>query len=97
MENTERTVQRRPNPRRKMNKKIRRFIRKYKPIARKYAPLAIVSLILILFLFFVVGSVRRGDQYREEARRESLAAQEALQKQQIEWNQEANDLPHADC
>ena len=92
MENTERTVQRRPNPRRKMNKKIRRFIRKYKLIARKYAPLAIVSLILILFISFVVGSVERGNQRREEQRLESLAAQEALQQQQILWNQEANDL-----
>ena len=92
MENTERNVQRRPNPRKKWKKKVRRFIRKYKPLARKYAPLAIVSLVLILFLFFVVGSVRRGDQHREEQRRESLAAQEAQQQQYILWNQEANDL-----
>lgn len=92
MENTERNPRRRPNPRKKWKKKFRRFVRKYKPVARKYAPLAIISLILILFISFVVGSVERGDQRREEQRKESLAAQEAQQKQQILWNQEANDL-----
>ena len=92
MENTENNVQRRVDPRRKLRKKIRRFVRKYKPMVRKYAPLAIVSLILILFISFVVGSVKRGDQRREEQRLESIAAQEALQQQQILWNQEANDL-----
>lgn len=85
MENTERNVQRRPVSRRKRRKQIRRLV-------RKYAPLAIVSLILILFISFVVGSVKRGDQRREQQRQESLAAQEALQQQQIQWNKEANDL-----
>ena len=55
-------------------------------------PLAVVSLILILFISFVVGSVKRGDQHREEQRQESLAALEAQQQQQILWNQEANEL-----
>lgn len=58
----------------------------------KYMPLAVVSLILILFISFVVGSVKRGDQHREEQRQESLAALEAQQQQQILWNQEANEL-----
>ena len=92
MENTENNVQRRPNPRRKLRKKIRKLVRKYKPVARKYAPLAAIALILILFISFVVGSVERGNQRREQQRLESLAAQEALQQQQILWNQEANDL-----
>lgn len=92
MENTERNVQRRPNPRRKLRKKIRRLVRKYKPLVRKFAPLAGIALILILFISFVIGSVERGNQRREEQRLESLAAQEAQQQQQILWNQEANDL-----
>lgn len=92
MENTEQQVRRRPSRRRKMNKKLRRFIRKYRPLARKYAPLAILSVILILFIWFVVGSVERGNARREEQRQESIAAQEALQQQQIQWNQEANEL-----
>ena len=86
MENTERNVRRRrPNPRRKLYKKIRR-------LARKYAPLAIIALILILFISFAVGSVKRGDQRREEQRQESLAAQQAQQQQQILWNQEVTEL-----
>ena len=92
MENTERNVRRRPNPRRRMKKKIRRFIRKYKPVARKFAPLAILSLVLILFISFVVGSVQRGDAQREAQRKKNLKAQEAQQQQLIEWNKEANDL-----
>ena len=85
MENTERKVQRRPVSRRRRRKQIRRLI-------HKYMPLAVVSLILILFISFVVGSVKRGDQHREEQRQESLAALEAQQQQQILWNQEANEL-----
>lgn len=85
MENTERKVQRRPASRRRRRKQIRRLI-------HKYMPLAVVSLILILFISFVVGSVKRGDQHREEQRQESLAALEAQQQQQILWNQEANEL-----
>ena len=92
MENNEQQVRRRPNPRRRINKKIRRFIRKYKPVARKYAPLAILSLVLILFISFVVGSVQRGDAQRDAQRKKNLKNQEAQQQQMIEWNKEANDL-----
>lgn len=93
MENTEQQVRRRrPSARRKMKKKIRRFIRKYRPLVRKHAPFLILSVILILFIWFVVGSVERGNARREEQRLESIAAQEALQQQQIQWNKEANDL-----
>ena len=92
MENNEQQVRRRPNPRRRINKKIRRFIRKYKPVARKYAPLAILSVVLILFISFVVGSVQRGDAQRDAQRKKNLKNQEAQQQQMIEWNKEANDL-----
>ena len=85
MENTERKVRRRVSPRRKLYRKIRR-------LARKYAPLVIIALILILFISFAVGSVKRGDQRREEQRQESLAAQQAQQQQQILWNQEVTEL-----
>lgn len=92
MENNEEKVRRKPSLRRKLRKKYRRFMKKYKPVIRKYAPLAGIALILILFIWFVVGSVERGNQRREEQRQESLAAQQAQQQQQIQWNQEVNEL-----
>ena len=85
MENNEQKVRRRVSPRRRMRKKIRRLI-------RKYTPLAVVALVLIMFICFAVGSIERGNQRREEQRLEDLEAQQAQQQQQILWNQEVNEL-----
>lgn len=74
-----------PNPRRR-----RRDPRK--ELLRTYGPLALVAVLLILFIIFAVGSVKRSNAKREAARHESLAAQESSLAERAAWDAEAEAL-----
>ena len=74
-----------PNPRRR-----KRDPRK--ELLRTYGPLALVAVLLILFIIFAVGSVKRSNAKREAARQESLAAQESSIAEQAAWDAEAEDI-----
>ena len=81
----ENTSPRRPNPRRKRRSRIQRII-------RAYTPVAIALVLVILFIIFAVGSVKRGNAKREEARLESIAIEESLAKLQYDLGEEAKEL-----
>lgn len=76
---------RRPNPRRRKRNPVKHFI-------RTYLPLIVVVVLIILFIIFAVGSVKRSNEKREQARQESLAAESSIAQQQLEWEAEAAAL-----
>jgi hypothetical protein len=90
MENTNRPNQNNGNPvprrpRRKKRSPLQIFV-------KHYLPLVAVVLVIVLFIIFAVGSVRRGNERREQARQESIAQEESLAQQQRDWEQEAAQL-----
>ena len=82
MDSTSNGAPRRPNPRRRKRSRVQRYI-------RAYAPLAGILLLIVLFIVFAVGSVRRANERREQERLESLAVEESLAKVRQELEQEA--------
>jgi len=76
---------RKPNPRRKRRTPLQRYIRAYLPAVG-------VLVLIILFIIFAVGSVRRANERREQERLESIAAESSLAALHAQWNQEALDL-----
>lgn len=76
---------RRPNPRRKRRRSVKRLI-------RTYLPLIVVVVLIILFIIFAVGSVKRSNERREQERQESLAVEASIAQQQMDWEAEAARL-----
>lgn len=74
-----------PNPRRRKRDPRKEML-------RTYGPLALVAVLLILFIIFAVGSVKRSNAKREAARQESLAAQQSSIAEQAAWDAEAEAL-----
>ncbi len=85
MEHPEHDAPRPPRTRRKKRSPMQIFIHSYLP------PVAI-ALVLILFIIFAVGSVRRGNEKREAQRQESIAQEQSLQQLQLDWENEAASL-----
>lgn len=79
------TPKRRPNPRRRRRSKLRRFL-------NTYTPTIVVGVILILFIIFIAGSISRSNARREQARNESIAAEQSAAQLQLEQETEANRL-----
>lgn len=79
------TPKRRPNPRRRRRSKLRRFL-------NTYTPTIVVGVILILFIIFIAGSISRSNARREQARSESIAAEQSAAQLQLEQETEANRL-----
>ena len=77
--------QQQPNPRRKKRDPRKEML-------RTYGPLALVLLLIILFIIFAVGSIKRSNAKREAARQESLAAYESSVAEQAVWDAEAADI-----
>ena len=77
-----------PNPRRRRRDPKRVFIQTY------LVPIAIL-IVIILFIVFAIGSIKRSNERREKERLESIAAEqsEALVRQELE--QEAAELLNA--
>ena len=76
---------RKPNPRRKQ--------RNYqKEQLRTYAIVAVVATLVILFIIFAAGSIKRSNAKREAARQESLAAMESSLAEKAAWDAEAETL-----
>ena len=76
---------RKPNPRRKQ--------RNYqKEQLRTYAIAAVVATLVILFIIFAAGSIKRSNAKREAARQESLAAMESSLAEKAAWDAEAETL-----
>ena len=73
------------NPRRKVRNRKKEML-------RTYGPLALVAVLLILFIIFAVGSVKRSNAKREAARQESLAAMESSRAERAAWDAEAEAL-----
>ncbi len=59
---------------------------------KTYAILGSIGLLVVLFIIFAIGSVRRSNARREAARQESLAAQESAVAMQSAWDAEAQAL-----
>jgi len=74
-----------PNPRRRQRDPKKEML-------RTYGPLALVAVLLILFIIFAVGSVKRSNAKREAARQESLAAMESSIAERAAWDAEAEAL-----
>ncbi len=88
MENNGSTTPRRPDmPRRRRRKRspLRVFIQSYLPL------LAVVA-VIVAFIIFATGSIRRSNERRELARQESIAESQSLAQQMLQWEQEASDL-----
>lgn len=85
MENMNNSAPRRPNPRRKRRSRLQKMI-------RAYLPLAGVLALVILFIIFAAGSVRRSNEKREQARQESIAVSQSLAQVQLELEQAAKEL-----
>lgn len=76
---------RQPNPRRRQ--------RDYKKEQlRTYGILAVVGVLIILFILFAAGSIKRSNTKREAARQESLAAMESSLAEKAAWDKEAEIL-----
>ena len=76
MENTNNNAPRRPNPRRRKRSRMKVF-------KQVYLPVIIVGLVVLLFIVFAIGSIKRSNEKRAAAREESLA-QEASQEAELE-------------
>ncbi len=76
---------RQPNPRRK-----KRNYRKEQ--LRTYAILAVVATLIILFIIFAAGSIKRSNAKREAARQESIAIMESSLAEKAAWDAEAEAL-----
>ena len=74
-----------PTPRRKRRSVGRIFL-------ESYLPVIIVCIIVSLFIVFAVNSIRRSKARREEALKESLAAEQSEALQQQEWSAEASRI-----
>ena len=85
MENTNPVTPRTPNPRRKKRSRFQKIV-------RAYFPAAIVLALVVLFIIFAVGSVRRANEKREAARLESLAAEASFAQMMLELEMEAKAL-----
>ena len=85
MENTNPVTPRTPNPRRKKRSRFQKIV-------RAYFPAAIVLALVVLFIIFAVGSVRRANEKREAARQESLAAEASFAQMVLELEMEAKAL-----
>lgn len=93
MENTNRPNQNNGNPtprrpRRRKRSPLQIFV-------KHYLPLVAVLVVIVLFIIFAVGSVRRANERREQARQESIAQVESLAQQQKDWEKEALELIEA--
>jgi len=78
-------VPRQPNPRRRKRDPRKEFI-------QTYMPLILVAVVIILFIIFAVGSIKRSRDRREQERLESIAAQQSAAQQQLDWEVEAQRL-----
>ena len=63
-----------------------------KEMLRTYGPLALVLVLLLLFVIFAAGSVKRSRAKREAARQESIAAMESSLAEKAAWDAEAEAL-----
>lgn len=70
MENTNNPPERRPNPRRRRRSRMQIF-------KQTYLPAIIVILVIVLFIIFAIGSINRSKEKKENAIKESIAAQES--------------------
>ena len=85
MENTNNNAPRRPNPRRRKRSRMKVF-------KQVYLPVIIVGLVVLLFIVFAIGSIKRSNEKRAAAREESLA-QEASQEAELEvYRQKAAEI-----
>lgn len=76
MENTNNNAPRRPNPRRRRRSRMKVF-------KQVYLPVIIVGLVVLLFIIFAIGSIKRSNEKRAAAREESLAL-EASEEAELE-------------
>lgn len=85
MENTNNNAPRRPNPRRRKRSRMKVF-------KQVYLPVIIVGLVVLLFIIFAIGSIKRSNEKRAAAREESIA-QEASEEAELEiYRQKAAEL-----
>ena len=76
---------RQPNPRRRQ--------RNYrKEQLRTYGILAAVAVLILLFILFAAGSIKRSNAKREAARQESIAVMESSLAEKAAWDKEAEIL-----
>lgn len=85
MENTNNGTPRRPVRRRRKRNPVQVFIQTYLPVIT-------VAVLVILFIIFVSGSIRRSNERREQKRQESIAAEQSEAQYQLELQAEANRL-----
>lgn len=85
MENANNGSPRRPVRRRRRRNPIQVFV-------QSYLPFLVVAVLVILFIIFVSGSIRRSNERREQARQESIAAQQSEAQYHLELQAEANRL-----
>lgn len=77
---------RRPNPRRRPPAKRKKLNPRF------LVTVGVVVALFVMFIIFAVGSVKRGEEKREQERQESLAVEDSIAQQQLEWEQEAQRL-----
>lgn len=82
MENTNNGSPRRPVRRRRKRNPVHVFI-------QTYLPVLVVAVLVILFIMFVSGSIRRSNARREQKRQESIAAEQSEAQYQLELQAEA--------
>ena len=76
---------RQPNPRRRKRDPKKEML-------QTYGLPALVLLLVVLFIIFAVGSVKRSRAKREAARQESIAAMESALAEKAAWDAEADAL-----
>lgn len=85
MENTNNGSPRRPVRRRRKRNPVHVFIQTYLPVLT-------AAVLVILFIIFVSGSIRRSNERREQQRLESIAAEQSEAEYQLELQAEASRL-----
>ncbi len=85
MENKQNAPKRRPNPRRRRRSKIKKFM-------DTYAPLMVIVAVIILFVVFISGSIKRSNARREQEKQESIAAEQSQAQALLEQEAEANRI-----
>lgn len=85
MENTNNSPERKPNPRRRRRSRMQVF-------KQTYLPAIIVILVIVLFIIFAIGSINRSKEKKENARKESIAAQESREAMMQALQEEVDTL-----
>lgn len=79
------TPKRRPTHRRRRRSKLQKFM-------DTYSPLLVIAAVVILFIVFISGSISRSNARREQARNESIAAEQSQAQMLLEQEAEANRI-----